>query len=253
MSCTNKLFFLGSLWLIGTALSNLATAQLSLIPANPSPLDVVRLRWAHVGCTSPDSVRLTMLANRVTVSADRKFVVDCGSVQGYFDEYTVGRLPTGDYDIELIVNPPPGTLGPSQLIGPIHLAVSSLPPAGSLLPHESYSDGWWDPAESGWALIVQQSGDRLVATWNVYDATGQPIWYSLQPGSWTRDPDGNLRYVGTIYTTTGPYWGGPFDSRTVSAVAVGTANFIPQAPSRARFEYTIGTVSGAKHLVRLVF
>jgi hypothetical protein len=194
-----------------------------------------------------------MVANRVTVSADRAFVVDCGTVQGYFDEYTVGRLPTGDYDVELIVNPPPGTLGPSLLIGTIHLAVGALAAAGSLFPSDNYSDGWWDPAESGWALIVQQSGNKLVATWNVYDASGRPVWFSLQPGSWQRDSANNLRYVGTIYMTTGPFWGGPFDPARVSVTAVGTGSFIPQAPSRARFEYTIGAVSGAKQLVRLVF
>lgn len=73
MSCANNGFSPGCIWFIGTAFSNLAAAQLSLVPANPSPLDVVRLRWAHVGCTNPDSVRITMLANRVTVSADREF------------------------------------------------------------------------------------------------------------------------------------------------------------------------------------
>jgi hypothetical protein len=53
--------------------------------------------------------------------------------------------------------------------------------------------------------------------------------------------------------TTGPYWGGPFVSGAVSAAAVGTASFIPEAPSRARFEYTIGAVSGPKQVVRFVF
>jgi hypothetical protein len=254
MSIANKVrLLLGCVGFIGTALSGLAAAQLSLAPAEPTPLDTVRLRWTHVGCTNPDSVRVSMQANQLTVSAERAFVVDCGTIQGYFDEYTLGRLPAGDYEVQLIVNPPPGTLGPSQLIGPIHFVVRALPLAGTPHPVDNYTDAWWDPAESGWALYVLQSGERLVAIWNVYGADGSPVWYTLQPGSWSRDPANNLRYVGTIYRTTGPYWGGPFDSKAVSATAVGTASFIPQATSRARFEYTIGTMSGAKQLMRFVF
>src|SRR5205814_4788412 len=110
-------------------------------------------------------------------------MVDCGTVTGYYVEYTVGRLPAGAYDVQLVVNPPPRSLGPSQLIGPVHLVVGALPATGSLLPHDNYSDGWWDPAESGWAFTLQQSGDKLVAIWSVYDAAGHPTWYMLQPGA----------------------------------------------------------------------
>ncbi len=253
MSSLNKAIHLGCVLLLGITFSGLAAAQLSLVPAAPTPLETVRLRWAHVGCTNQESVRTTMQANQVTVSADRATRIDCGTVQGYFDEYTLGRLPAGEYDVQLIVNPPPPTLGPSQLIGPIHLTVGPSPPTDSLLPHDNYSDFWWDPAESGWALSVQQSGSRLVAIWNVYDAAGRPIWYTLQPGSWTKDSANTLRYVGTIYQTTGPDWRGPFDPAAVSVTAVGTGSFIPQAASRARFEYTIGGVSGAKQVVRFAF
>jgi hypothetical protein len=253
MALLNKSMFLCCLLAIGAAFSNQAVAQLSLFPSNPTPLDLVRLRWTHVGCTNPDSVRVSMQANRATVSTDRVFFVDCGTVQGYFDEYTVGRLPSGEYDIELIVNPPPGTLGPSQLIGPIHLTVGPLPPTGSLLPHEDYSDAWLDPAEPGQVLVVEQSGEGLFAVWNVYDASGRPVWYLLLPGSWIRDSENNLRYVWTVYTTTGPYWGGRFDPGAVGGAAVGTASFVPQAVTRAGFEYTIAGVTGSRKLQRFAF
>ncbi len=253
MSLANKGIVLSCLWLIGSAFSGLAAAQLSLIPANPTPLDIVRLRWAHVGCTNPDSTRTMMQANQVFVSTDRIFQVDCGTIKGYFDEYTVGRLPAGEYDIQLSVNPPPPTLGPTQLIGPIHLTVAGLPPTGVFLPHENYSDVWWTPAESGWALTVQQSGDKLFAVWNVYDVSGRSTWYSLQSGSWRRDAANNLRYIGVVYLTTGPDWRGPFDPGAVSITAVGTGSFIPQGVSQARFDYTINGVTGSKQIVRFAF
>src|SRR5437762_2540961 len=102
---------LGLLLAAAATFSSLAMAQLSLVPAKPTPLDTVRLRWTHVACTHPDSVQVSMQANLVTVSADRVAMVDCGTVLGYYDEYTVGRLPAGEYDVQLVVNPPPPSLG----------------------------------------------------------------------------------------------------------------------------------------------
>lgn len=253
MALIRKSIFLGFLWLVCSTVSSFADAQLTLFPANPTPLDTVRLRWAHVGCTNPDSVRTTMVANQITISTDRIFQIDCGTILGYFDEYTAGRLPSGEYDIQLAVNPPPPTLGPTQLIGPIHIAVASLPKTDATLPHDNYSDVWWTPAESGWALTLQQSGSKLFAVWNVYDVSGRPTWYTLQPGSWTKDSANALRYVGTVYRTTGPDWRGTFDPNAVSIVAVGTASFIPQAASRAQFEYTIQGITGSKQLIRFAF
>jgi hypothetical protein len=230
-----------------------AIAQLALAPPNAGPLDVVRLRWSAVACTNPDSVRVSMQSNQIFVSADRLLVVDCGTIQGYFNEYTLGRLPTGDYDVQLAVNPPPGTLGPTLLIGPIHLVVSPFPPTGSPLPHDDYSDVWYDPNETGQSLTVKQSGAQLVAGWNVYDAAGHPVWYTLQPGKWMRDSGNVLFYSGVVYKTTGPYWAAPFDAGALSITAVGTGNFVPQAPGRARFDYVIEGVAGSKQLQRFVF
>ena len=252
MPTTSNRFFLWCVLAIG-AFTPPALAQLSLVPASPIPLDLVRLRWTHAGCTNPDSVRVSMQSNRVTVSADRTFPADCGTVQGYFDEYTIGRLPSGQYEVQLVVNPPPPTLGPSLLIGPVQLEVGPLPHTGALLPHEDYTDVWWDPNESGQSLTVKQSGAELVAGWNVYDVSGRAIWYTLQPGAWARDSANNLYYAGIVYKTSGPYWGGPFDPGALSIATVGTANFVPQSVSRARFDYVIEGVSGSKQLQRFVF
>ena len=41
----------------------LAAQPLSIDPAAPTPLDSVRLRYAHVGCTSPDSVAVVELSS----------------------------------------------------------------------------------------------------------------------------------------------------------------------------------------------
>src|SRR5258708_29448576 len=110
-------YVLGMVWLFAAGAS--LAQELSIIPAVPTPLDTVRLRWTHVGCTDPNSVQVSQQANAITASANRVFLVHCGTVVGYFDEYTLGRFPGGEYDARLVVNPPPGTLGPSQLLGPV--------------------------------------------------------------------------------------------------------------------------------------
>jgi hypothetical protein len=228
--------------------------QLSVDPANPTPLDLVRLRYTAAVCTNADSVKVSQQANGITVQADRTFGVDCGTVAGFYEEYTLGRLPGGDYDAQLVINPPPGTLGPSQLVGPIHFTVAPLPPTGSLSPHEDYSDFWWNPQESGWTLIAKQSGDKLVAVWAVYDAANRPTWYTLQPGGgWRRNADNVLRYSGIVYRTSGPFWAGPFDPTAVTVTTVGTAEFVPQTVSRAQFNYTIEGITGSKQIERFGF
>src|SRR6266516_3036720 len=94
-------------WLAGLLIATSsfsASAQLSLVPANPTPLDTVRLRYTHVGCTNADSVRLSQAANLIGVQVDRTFFPDCGTVAGSFEEFTLGRLPSGEYDVQLTVN-----------------------------------------------------------------------------------------------------------------------------------------------------
>jgi hypothetical protein len=228
-------------------------AALSLVPAFPTPLDTVRLRYTHVGCTNADSTRVTQYAGTITVGVDRVFFPDCGTVNGYFEDFTLGRLPSGEYDVQLVVNPPPPTLGPSQLLGPIHLTVAPLPPTNAASPHDNYTDMWWDSGEPGWALNVYQAGERLIAVWAVYDADARPTWYALLSGSWQRDEDGTLHYAGTVYRTTGPYWAGAYDPAAASITAVGSADFRPAGVSRATFSYTIDGATGAKPIERLAF
>jgi len=230
-----------------------AQAQLAIVPANPTPLDTVRLRYMHVGCTNPDSVRLSQAANLISVQVDRTFFPDCGTVAGYFEDFTLGRLPTGEYDVQLAVNPPPPTLGPTLLVGPVHLTVGALPPTGSAHPHENFEDMWWNPHESGWALNVFQSGEKLLLVWVTYDTDGRPTWFFVPSGAWSRDSASVLHFSGAVYRTQGPPWSGTFDPAVVTVTAVGTADFVPRGSSNAQFSYTIGNVSASKGIERLRF
>ena len=251
--------FVGAL-LRGTTLAILAACvaagasadELAVVPANPTPVDTVRVRWTHVGCTSPDAVQVSQENNRITVSTQRVFQVDCGTIIGFFEEFTLGRLPSGEYDAQIAVNPPPGTLGPTQLVGPVHFSVGRLPITGANAPRDDYTDLWWNPSRSGEGLLVKQSSGLLFAVWAVYDSTGRATWYSLQPGSWARDADNALAYSGPVYRTSGPWWG-MFNSTQISIGAVGRGSFTPLAAGRARFDITIDGATATTTLERMRF
>ena len=226
--------------------------ELTVIPAAPTPIDTVRLRWSHVGCTDAGALQVAQESNRITVTTDRTFVIDCGTVNGFFEEFTLGRLPSGEYDAQLVVNPPPGTLGPTQLVGPVHFSVARLPPTGAAAPRDDYTDLWWNPSRSGEALLVKQSSGKLFAVWVVYDADHRATWYSLQPGAWSRDASNVLMYTGIVYRTTGPWWG-QFDPAQVSIVPVGRASFTPLRSGRASFDVVIDGVAASTALERMRF
>jgi hypothetical protein len=241
---------------MGLATFAVAADDLAIVPASPTPVDTVRLRWTHVGCTNPDAVQVTQESNRITVTTDRSLgagpAVDCGTVNGFFEEFPLGRLPTGEYDAQIVVNPPPGTLGPTQLIGPVHFAVARLPVTGAAAPRDDYTDLWWNPSRSGEGLLVKQSSSNLFIVWVVYDTSGRAAWYSLQPGSWSRNGPNSLAFSGPVYRTTGPWWGN-FDAGQVSITSVGQGTFTPLPAGRARFDATIDGVSATTVLERMRF
>jgi hypothetical protein len=239
---------------LAIAASFCAVAQsLSLAPANPTPLDTVTLKYVHTGCSDPQSLQVTQDANHITVSVDNEFIVDCGTISGFFEQFVVGKLPSGQYDVTLVVNPPAGSLGPSAMIGTLPLSVAMLPPTGSAHPHENYSGFWWNSGESGWALDASQFNEQLFLVWNTYGDDRNATWFVVPSGTWARDSSGALSYSGTLYRTMGPTWRGPFDPASVTITAAGTGTFRPYGSGRAVFEYVIDGVSGSKGIDRFAF
>jgi len=228
--------------------------QLSIDPPKPSALDTVRLRYTHVGCTNPDSVQISQEANRIQVVVDRGGVTpDCGTVAGFYEEFTLGRLPAGEYDASLVVNPPPGNAMPSALVGPVHLSVSPAAATGTPHPHDDFSDLWWNPREPGWSLAVTQLREKLFMMWATYDDPGTPAWLVIPGGSWSRDEQGLLRFGGKVYRTQGTPWQQAFDPAATHLTPVGTASFTPLDASHGIFRYTVDGISGSKMVERFRF
>ena len=231
-----------------------AHAQLSLDPPNPTSIDTVRLRYAHVGCTNGQSVQVRQESTVIMVQVERALLApDCGTTAGFFEEFTLGRLPAGEYETSLVVNPPAGSLGASQLVGPIHLSVAGLLPAAALHPHDDYSDMWWNPREPGWALSVRQLSEKLFMVWATYDDAGKPAWLVVPGGSWGRDAGNILRFSGKVYRTRGSPWQLPFDATQSGVAPVGTAEFAPLDASHGIFSYTVDGTAGSKMVERFRF
>jgi lysyl endopeptidase len=118
-------------------------------------------------------------------------------------------------------------------------------------PVASYGDLWWNAAESGSGLSINQQYRTLFAVWYTYGIYGQPVWYVLPGGSWSGDT-----YAGTLYrTATLPiqFLNQPFDPRTVQATAVGSMALRFGSTSAATMSYTVDGVSGAKPITRQPF
>jgi len=235
--------------------ATVAHAQLSLDPPNPTALDTVRLRYAHAGCVNPDSVRVAQESNRITVEVTRGAShASCGNTPGFYEDFSLGRLPAGEYEATLVVVPGASSAEKSgTLVGPLHVSVSQPLMPALAAPQDNYADMWWNPREPGSALYASQSTEKLFLVWVTYDEEGKPTWLAVPGGSWTRDADNHLHYAGKAYRTSGPAWQKPYDSKALRIAPVGTADFIPLDASHALFTYTVDGVSGSKMLERWRF
>ena len=118
-------------------------------------------------------------------------------------------------------------------------------------PVASYGDLWWNAAESGWGLSINQQYRTLFAVWYTYGLYGQPVWYVMPGGVWSGDT-----YTGMLYRTTTaplPFFGAPFDPHTVSSISVGSMALRFSGARDATMSYTIDGVSGSRSITRQPF
>ncbi len=99
-----------------------------------------------------------------------------------------------------------------------------------------FTDIWYNPNESGWGMTLAQHGNNVFGVWFTYDINGLPLWV-VMPGVTF---NGAMNFTGTLYTTTGPYYGNAsFDPAQVQVSAAGSMSFafqaLPAAQSKAGF------------------
>jgi hypothetical protein len=113
----------------------------------------------------------------------------------------------------------------------LSLALFALPlPAAAT----DYTDIWYLPSESGWGVNLIQAEDVIFVTFFIYGPNNQPSWYVAII---YRDSNGN--FAGNLYSTVGPYFGGPWNPASYAATLAGTASFFPSSAYQGTLIYSL--------------
>ena len=109
-----------------------------------------------------------------------------------------------------------------------------------------YTDIWWTigGTESGWGVNFVQNEDVIFATFYAYDKPKQPMWYSS-----AMFVNNSAGYSGTLYQTTGSWFGGPWSPGDVDATPVGASTFTPTSATTGILTYNVNNVAGAGNVV----
>jgi hypothetical protein len=94
-------------------------------------------------------------------------------------------------------------------------------------------------------LNVILQNNVAFATFFLYDNARNPVWYTAQ-----LTDQGGFVLAGPLYATTGPWFGGPFNSSTVTIRQAGTASLTLQNLNQAAFTYSVDGVAVSKTLQR---
>ncbi|MGE5097796.1 MAG: YncE family protein [Betaproteobacteria bacterium] len=123
-------------------------------------------------------------------------------------------------------------------------SLTLLPPETSEKDVVNLTGLWWNPAESGWGLYLEQQGATVFGALFTHDANGTPAWMVMSDGK--RQPDGS--FAGALYRTTGPR-----EQAIENLRAVGTMRFTPASANLGALGYEIDGVFNAESLQRQVF
>jgi hypothetical protein len=129
------------------------------------------------------------------------------------------------------------------------LALISPASAGDVHPQTmvttDVTDIWYVATESGWGMQANQSGGFVFITLFVYDAGGQPRWFTAN-----LTQTAGTSFSGPMYQTTGPYYGGPFNPALVTQTQVGTFTLTLDTVLTGHITYNVGPVNVAKNIQR---
>ena len=140
-----------------------------------------------------------------------------------------------------------------RLAAAAFLAALAVLPAQATTYSTDYTDLWYNPNESGWGLNLIQQYQTMFGTLFVYDATTAPHWYvasDLEPSS----NGSTTSWQGTLYTTTGPYFGATsFNPASVTNTVVGTMTINFTSDTTATLLYSINGAVVSKNVIRQTF
>jgi hypothetical protein len=118
-----------------------------------------------------------------------------------------------------------------------------------------YTDIWWNSGESGWGAGLTMQDNVIFVTLFVQGADRGPVYFTsdmhrqVTPGL----PPAPLIWSGTLYRSTGPYFGGAYDASTVKATPVGRISVEFTSPTTAVIDYAIDGANVRKFIARQTF
>lgn len=248
--------------LIGMTFGVMTTAQaenITIHPASPMSLESVVAR-IHGYYTCGHEVVVTQVQQVGTaIRIDLRAPISCADFgvpppTSFIDiDIKLGQFPSGLFSVDIFRTSLPNasiTFESTQVGSAQFTVTDSYASKVGPIPLVDYTDHWWNPQESGMGFsIMQHPSDRIFAAWFVYGQTGQPTWYTLQPGQWLS----STLYTGPIYKTSGTNLGATYNPGQLEITPVGTGTFIFHNYSNATFNYTIEGKEGSKNITRLSF
>jgi hypothetical protein len=128
----------------------------------------------------------------------------------------------------------------------------------------NHSGLWWNPAEAGWGVAIEEQGSVVSAVMATYDASGQPVWFILPHADKAAveeaDASAPPAFNGTYYRTNGlpqldtctRCGDPPLFPEQVGLTDLGNAGFVFNADGSATFMTPTSSL-GAKAITPEVF
>jgi hypothetical protein len=145
-----------------------------------------------------------------------------------------------------------GASSTAMLTNGVYRNAVTVPGSGVCPMVSSQTALWWNPAESGWGLNLNQQGNTLFATLFTYETGRAPLWLVMSNGVLLSD---GVTFAGDLYRTTGPAFNAnpftPIGPSNLTKVGTMTVSFIDV--NTASLTYTVNGTTVNKAITRQVF
>ena len=113
-----------------------------------------------------------------------------------------------------------------------------------------FTDLWFNANESGWGVNIIQQQDVIFATLFVYGQNNAPTWYVGSDIRYQGSQGADQVFTGTLFQTSGPFFGGPFNPSAVTNRSVGTFTFRASRSDAATITYSVDGTNVTKSITR---
>src|SRR5688572_18335001 len=126
----------------------------------------------------------------------------------------------------------------------------ALPASAATSGTTDFTDIWLLPSEQGWGMNIVHLGNLVFATLYVYDAAGQPHFFSASETAAT----GASSFSGPLYETRGTHFAAvPYVASAHTATQVGTLTISFSTANTGTLTYTVAGVTVTKAIQRFAF